>query len=180
MEAANEQVALAVDVTYLAEVARGALVEHRVVRGELALTFVDEDTIAELNRCHLGGEGPTDVLAFPLDADTGGDGDVDPTDPGGDMPVLLGDVVVCPAVAARNAAARSVPTDDELALLVVHGVLHVLGMDHAEAGEAVLMQAAQRRLLERLHPPAAPLWRLRAPEQPPDPPTGAPRAEDRR
>lgn len=160
VEAADEQ-APAVDVTHLAEVARGVLVERRVTRGELSLTFVDEDTIAELNRRHLGGKGPTDVLAFPLDA--GGDGDVDPTGPGGDMPVLLGDVVVCPAAAARNAAARSVPTEDELALLVVHGVLHVLGMDHAEAGEAARMEAAQHRLLERLHPPA-----------------GAPRAGDRR
>jgi probable rRNA maturation factor len=178
VEAADEQAALAVDVVHLAEVARGVLVERRVARGELSLTFVDEDTIAELNRRHLGGKGPTDVLAFPLDA--GGDGDVDPTGPGGDMPVLLGDVVVCPAVAARNAAARSVPTDDELALLVVHGVLHVLGMDHADAGDAALMQAEQRRLLERLHPPAAALWRLRATEQPPSSTTGSARAEDHR
>ena len=65
--------------------------------------------------------------------------------------MLLGDVVVCPAVAARQAPEHAGSYDDELALLVVHGVLHVLGMDHAEAGEAAAMQARERELLDRYH-----------------------------
>ncbi len=150
VEAVNEQATTAVDVAHLAGVARGVLVERGVRRGELSLTFVDEDSMTELNRRHLGGDGPTDVLAFPLDAEVGAGPELD-----GAMPVLLGDVVVCPAEAARNAGARSVATDDELALLVVHGVLHVLGMDHAEPDEAEAMQAAERELLARLHTPSA-------------------------
>ena len=67
------------------------------------------------------------MLSFPLDADD------ERRQPG--VPVLLGDVVVCPAVAADQAAAHAGTLDDELALLVVHGVLHVLGHDHAEPGE---------------------------------------------
>ena len=67
------------------------------------------------------------------------------------MPVLLGDVVVCPAVAADQAADHAGTLDDELALLVVHGVLHVLGHDHAEPGEATIMRRRELELLERLH-----------------------------
>jgi probable rRNA maturation factor len=153
VEVAEEQVGWAVDVVHLAGVARGVLVARGVRRGELSLSFVDDDTMAELNQRHLGGHGPTDVLAFPLDADVDDDGDR--PGGGGDMPVLLGDVVVCPAEAGRNAAARSVSIDDELALLVVHGVLHILGMDHAEPDEAAVMQAAEREHLARLHASSA-------------------------
>ncbi|CAN5836804.1 hypothetical protein BH23ACT1_BH23ACT1_04180 [soil metagenome] len=148
---------MTVDVSHFSELARGVLVARGVRGGELSLTFVDEDIISELNRHHLGGEGPTDVLAFPLDAPTVGlaaDG----------IPVLLGDVVVCPAQAQRNAVARSVATDDELALLVVHGVLHVLGMDHAEPEEAAQMQAAERDLLARFHAPDA-FWAVEPAER---------------
>ena len=67
------------------------------------------------------------------------------------MPVLLGDVVVCPAVAADQAAAHAGTLDDELALLVVHGVLHVLGHDHAEPGETAVMRARELDLLQRHH-----------------------------
>ena len=84
--------------------------------------FVDEPTIAELNERFLGGDGPTDVLAFPMDEelppggrqpDQGGRGPGAPSDPG-DPPTLLGDVVVCPAIASRQAAERGIPPDDEL------------------------------------------------------------------
>jgi probable rRNA maturation factor len=126
---------------------------------ELSLLFVDENVMADLNQRHLGGTGPTDVLAFPLD---------DPIDPGrwpdsgstgpdreppevSELPVLLGDVVVCPAVAARQAPEHAGSYDDEIALLVVHGVLHVLGLDHADPDEAAAMQARERELLDRYH-----------------------------
>ena len=96
--------------------------------------------MAELNREHMGHEGPTDVLSFPIDgAGAGPDG-------------LLGDVVVCPAVARRNAPDHAGTYDDELALLVVHGVLHVLGHDHAEADDAEVMRAREGDLLARFTP----------------------------
>jgi probable rRNA maturation factor len=65
--------------------------------------------------------------------------------------VLLGDVVVCPAVAAEQAATHAGTLDDELALLVVHGVLHVLGHDHAEADETATMRARELELLQQHH-----------------------------
>ncbi len=132
------------------------------VRGhaELSVLFVGEDDIAALNSQFLGKDEPTDVLAFPIDASevevvslpaiarTGPDRS--PADPG-ELPLLLGDVVICPAVAARQATAHAGRVDDELALLVVHGVLHVLGHDHAEPGEAARMRARERELLETHH-----------------------------
>ena len=106
-------------------------------RGELNLLFVDAAAMAALNTDHMGEEGPTDVLSFPIDgADAGPDG-------------LLGDVVVCPAVARRNAPDHAGTYEDELALLVVHGVLHVLGHDHAEDGEAAVMRAREVVHLQR-------------------------------
>lgn len=108
---------------------------------ELHLAFVDEGAIATLNAEHLGGEGPTDVLSFPLDPEP------DPSTDG-PGPRLLGDVVVCPAVAARQAGASDgARYDAEVALLVVHGVLHVLGMDHAEPDEAAAMADRERHHL---------------------------------
>ncbi len=130
------------DVERWGELARASLV-HEGVEGdaELSLSFVDADRIAELHETHLGGEGPTDVLAFPLDRD---DDALAPMR-------LLGDVVVCPEVAARQAEARGADVDDEIALLVVHGVLHVLGHRHAETAETALMQAREQDLLARFH-----------------------------
>ncbi|MGH9135172.1 MAG: rRNA maturation RNase YbeY [Ilumatobacteraceae bacterium] len=113
--------------------------------GELTLTFVDHDEIAALNAEHMGVGGPTDVLSFPLDAAGAGGF------PDDGSPVLLGDVVVCPAVAAATAPIHAGTLDDELALLVVHGILHVLGHDHADPGEAMVMRGRERDLLTRLH-----------------------------
>jgi len=137
------------------------------VRGdrELSLLFVDEAAMAELNERHMGKQGPTDVLAFPIDddalepgrwPDNGTTGPDRPPVDLDDLPSLLGDVVVCPVVAARQAPEHRGPLhdgtlDDEVALLVVHGILHVLGMDHAEPEETAAMQAKERSLLERFH-----------------------------
>lgn len=109
---------------------------------ELSLVFVDSATMTELNRAHLGGHGPTDVLSFPLD-------DEPPPDPG--IPRLLGDVVVCPRVAVRNAPGHAGTVEDEVALLVVHGILHVMGHDHASASERDEMWERERVLLGRFH-----------------------------
>ena len=67
---------------------------------------------------------------------------------------LLGDVVVCPAVAAVNAVEHGVSYEDEMALIIVHGLLHLLGLDHEEEAEAERMERLERRLLERFHRPA--------------------------
>ncbi len=134
------------------------------IRGdaELSLLFVDETTMAELNQRFMGADGPTDVLAFPLEDDVVGAGrwpDNGPTGPASnraevdEAPLLLGDVVVCPSVAATNAPNHAGTYDDELALLVVHGILHILGMDHADPEEAAAMQAKERALLDRFHRP---------------------------
>lgn len=127
--------------------AERALATEGVVRGELNLVFIDSDAMAELNIEHMEGSGPTDVLAFPIDGE-----DPEPrARVATNVPVLLGDVVVCPEVAARNAAERGIEIDDELALLVVHGVLHVLGHDHAEADETAVMKAREQALLAAHH-----------------------------
>ena len=134
------------------------------VRGEaeLSVLFVDEAVMTDLNRRFHGKDGPTDVLAFPIDEDPvegGRSPDSGGTGPGysatepTDMPVLLGDVVICPAVAAANAPEHAGSYDDEVALLLVHGILHLLGMDHLDDDEAEEMEARERELLERFHKP---------------------------
>ena len=154
----DEQSAVAVDLARFVRLAQLALVEERVPDdAELSLIFVDEDAIADLNRRFLDGASATDVLAFPIDDDVlpggrrpdeGGRGPGSPTEPE-DPPIVLGDVVVCPAVAARQAPDHRATLDDELALLVVHGILHLLNYDHAEDREAQTMQRRERELLER-------------------------------
>jgi probable rRNA maturation factor len=128
------------------------------IRGEaeLSLLFVDEATITDLNVRFMGGSGSTDVLSFPIDESGESGRWPDGSTPGPqreplDVPLLLGDVVVCPAVARRNAPEHAGEVDDEVALLVVHGVLHVLGHDHASAAEEAAMQDRERAHLERFH-----------------------------
>lgn len=154
----DEQDAVAVEITRWVRLAQLVLHEERVdPEAELGLIFVDEQTITDLNRRFLDGDGPTDVLSFPLDEggttagrdpDTGGRGPGATAD-SDEPPVVLGDVVVCPTVAFRQADARGGRLDDELALLVVHGVLHLLEYDHAEPGDAERMQRRERELLGR-------------------------------
>ena len=122
---------------------------------EVSLLFVDEVTIASLNERFLEKEGPTDVLSFPIEDDSDRSGrspDEGGTGPGSieadtARPVLLGDVVICPAVAARHAVDHGVTFDDEVALLVVHGLLHLLGMDHQVDAEAERMERREQQLL---------------------------------
>ena len=157
--AADEQSTQPIDLDRWATLAREVL-RARGVKGtaEVSLLFVDEETIGALNEQFLGRLGPTDVLAFPIEDDPGPSGrspDLGGTGPGSDAVgeplLLLGDVVICPAVAARNAATNEVPLEDELALLIVHGLLHLLGMDHEEEVEAERMEKLERRLLARFH-----------------------------
>jgi probable rRNA maturation factor len=154
----DEQDAVAVDLGRWVHLAQLVLHEERVdPDAELGLIFVDEGTITDLNMQFLDGEGPTDVLAFPIDEgghvpgrdpDEGGRGPGSPAD-AAEPPIVLGDVVVCPTVAVRQAAARGAVLDDELALLVVHGLLHLLEYDHADPTEAERMRGREVELLAR-------------------------------
>ena len=112
---------------------RLATLAHHVLRSldvpvelELSIACVDRASMAELNAAHMGTSGPTDVLAFPID-------DVDDVVTG--VPGLLGDVVLCPQVAADQAGDHDRNPRAELDLLLVHGILHLLGHDHAHADE---------------------------------------------
>lgn len=145
---ADEQVDVAIDIDRWCRLATDVL-RSEGRRGELTLTFVDRDEMASLNGEHMGANGPTDVLSFPLDAVAGGP--ATPGRPDVDVPVLLGDVVVCPVVARDQAAGHAGSLPDELALLVVHGVLHVLGHDHSEPTETATMRAKELSLLQAHH-----------------------------
>lgn len=158
---ADEQSGVAVDLERWRRLALDVL-RAEGVRGaaELSLIFVDEATISEMNHVHMGKDSPTDVLAFPIDAvvidespgpgraSRGPDREAPDSD---DFPLLLGDVVVCPVVAARQAPTHAGTFDDEVALLVTHGVLHVLGYDHADDDERIAMRARETSLLAEHH-----------------------------
>ena len=160
---ADEQDAHPVDVARWVRLAEQVL-DAEGVRGdaELSVLFMSEASIAELNEKFMGEDRPTDVLAFPIDDDPMQRGRFPDNGPAGpsrdrefpdDLPVLLGDVVICPAVAARQAPEHGQSLEDELALLVVHGILHVLGHDHADEEETKAMQAKEQDLLARFHKP---------------------------
>lgn len=108
--------------------------------GEANLLFVDRATMTRLNRAHMGGDGPTDVLSFPIDAAEA---------LAGVEERMVGDVVVCPEVAGANAADHAGHPRDELALLVVHGTLHLVGHDHARPDERDRMWTRERELMAR-------------------------------
>ena len=131
---------LPIDKDRWAGLLRRVLAEEGVaVPWEAGLAFVPAEEMAALNAAHRGIDRPTDVLAFAAD---------DGTAPrAADEPRLVGDVVICPSVAASNAAARDQAVDEELALLVVHGGLHLLGYDHIDDGDAEQMQGREQELL---------------------------------
>ena len=144
----DEQDDQPVDTGRWASLARSVLHAEGVTDGiELSMAFVGEVVMAELNQRFAGEEGATDVLAFPID----GANPIDGADPGEGGPAMLGDLVICPAVAARNSAHHAGTYEDEVALLVVHGILHLMGMDHEDPLEARRMQGRERDLLERFH-----------------------------
>jgi probable rRNA maturation factor len=109
---------------------------------ELSILLVGPDGMSDLHVEWMGEPGPTDVLSFPMDELT------EPAPGETAQPGVLGDVVLCPAVAAEQARAAGHSTADELELLLAHGVLHLLGHDHAEPEEHAAMFAKQAALLE--------------------------------
>lgn len=110
----------------------------------VAITLVDEQMIAELNQSHLGKSGPTDVLSFPIEDAVPGQ----PPMPGPDgPPTQLGDVFIAPSVVRVNAERDHAQYEDEIALMVVHGLLHLLGWDHVEDDDAEAMEKREAELL---------------------------------
>lgn len=157
----NEQDAVDVDLSKWRELVLATLLAEGV-RGacELSVFFVDEQAITDLNIEHMGKQGPTDVLAFPLDGveviETQGPGAItrgpDRSHPDhDDMPTLLGDVLLCPAIAAKQAPEHAGNLDDELALLLVHGTLHILGYDHDTPETTDAMRSREREILMEHH-----------------------------
>src|SRR5215469_9180251 len=151
IEIANES-GTEVDESHLAALARHVLDGLRVhPLAELSVLLVDEPAMTELHVRWMGEEGPTDVLAFPMDElrlpqPGGGHSDHGSSDPGA-ADVLLGDVVICPQVAAAQAAEADHDVQDEIDLLCTHGILHLLGYDHADPEEHATMFGLQDRLL---------------------------------
>lgn len=132
---ANEQ-ALGFDEVTLSSLARHALTAEDVDEGaELSLLFVEADHIRKLNNRFAGNDYATDVLAFPMmeDDDEGS--------------LLLGDVVICPEIAEKNAAELGHDLQQELAALVVHGTLHLLGYDHQREDDKAKMDNRSREIL---------------------------------
>jgi probable rRNA maturation factor len=149
IEIANES-GVEVDEAGLAALARHVLDElHVHPLAELSVLIVDTAAMADLHQRWLGEPGPTDVLAFPRDElrlpPPGGSNSEQSGDPA--APSLLGDVVLCPQVAAEQAAKAGHPLADELDLLCTHGILHLLGYDHAEPQDHAKMFGLQDRLL---------------------------------
>ena len=130
------------DVRELARLSRFVMDVMRVhPQAELCIKAVDEATIAELNEQWMEKEGPTDVLAFPMDELRPGLLDEEPEEG------VLGDLVLCPVVAERQGQTAGHGTGPELELLTVHGILHLLGYDHAEPEEHREMFGLQDELL---------------------------------
>ena len=131
-----------VDAHELSRLSRFVMDRMRVhPLAELCIKIVDEATIARLNEQWMDKEGPTDVLAFPMDELRPGLVNDEPEEG------VLGDLVLCPAVAERQGEAAGHGTEAEIELLTVHGILHLLGYDHAEPEEHAEMFGLQARLL---------------------------------
>ena len=136
---ADEQSDVAVDTDRLQRLTAYVLTDQKVPPTmEVSVLCVDRDAITALNTTHMGKDGPTDVLAFPLDA---------PGEATADQESILGDVVLCPAVAAAQAPENGKSPEQEIEMLVVHGILHLLGHDHAEPDERDVMFSLTDRLL---------------------------------
>jgi probable rRNA maturation factor len=148
----NNESGVACDEGALATLGRFVLDALSVDRlAELSIVLVDPDAMTALHVQWMDLPGPTDVMAFPMD---GADGPIDRLDPSAPPPTdegtgeaMLGDVVLCPAVADEQATAAGHSLESELHLLCTHGILHLLGYDHGDADEEREMFELQARIL---------------------------------
>jgi probable rRNA maturation factor len=138
----NNESGVEADEAEIVALARHVLAQMRVhPQAELSVVLVDEPAMEQLHVQWMDEPGPTDVLSFPMDElRPGADGEES-------APGLLGDVVLCPQVAAKQGQDAGHTTQDELLLLTTHGILHLLGYDHAESDEEREMFGLQRKLL---------------------------------
>jgi probable rRNA maturation factor len=114
---------------------------------EVTVLLVDEDEMSSYNERFLNRSGPTDVLAFPVEELT--PGVVPDHNPAG-PPLMIGDVIVAPSFVGRQAAEYESSFEDEMALMVAHGILHLLGYDHIEEGDAQEMESKEAELLSSI------------------------------
>ena len=150
IEVLNES-GLDFDVRRLSRLARFVMDQMRVhPQAELCIKAVDEETIAELNEQWMEKEGPTDVLAFPMDELRPGLVDEEPEEG------VLGDIMLCPQIAEQQGVTAGHGTLAEIELLTTHGILHLLGYDHAEPEEHAVMFGLQGELLEKWRASAEP------------------------
>ena len=131
-----------IDGTEFADLAAFVLESmHVSVDAELSITFIDPEPMEELHLRLLDLPGPTDVMSFPMDQ-------LRPGHPNSPTPAgILGDLVICPQVAAAQALKAGHSAAEEMLLLTTHGILHLLGYDHSEPEEKRQMFDLQRRLL---------------------------------
>ncbi len=130
------------DELELVSLARYVMGQLRVhPQAELCIKLVDEPAMETLHVQWMDLPGPTDVMSFPMDELRPGREDKEPEEG------VLGDIVLCPAVAAKQAVDAGHATEEELLLLTTHGLLHLLGFDHAEPDEEREMFELQRQLL---------------------------------
>jgi probable rRNA maturation factor len=148
----NNESGVAVDEAALARLGRFVLDVMDVnPLAELSIVLLDADAMAALHVQWMDLPGPTDVMAFPMDGAEGPDQRFDPSAPGGEPAPgesMLGDVVLCPAVAADQAASAGHSAEAELHLLCTHGVLHLLGYDHGDPDEEREMFELQARIVQ--------------------------------
>ena len=138
----NNESGVEADEAEIVALARHVLGQMHVhPQAELSVVLVDEAAMEQLHVQWMDEPGPTDVLSFPMDELRPGSDSED------SAPGLLGDVVLCPQVAARQGQQAGHSTQDELLLLTAHGILHLLGYDHADPDEEREMFGLQRKLL---------------------------------
>ncbi len=139
----NNESGVAVDEKRLIKLAKFALHSLRIhPQAELSVLLVDEDTMSAYHEKYMDEPGPTDVLSFPMDEIRPPSGNEEP--PQG----LLGDIVLCPAVTSRQAAENGRTAEQEADYLLIHGLLHLLGYDHAEPEEHAVMFGLNDRIIE--------------------------------
>jgi probable rRNA maturation factor len=141
----DEHPSSGVDPEHLRKLAEAVLsAEGFPPEAELSITIVDDDEMASWNSRALGKSGPTDVLSFPVEIFHPGDA---PTFVPDGPPLLIGDVVIAPDYVRRQADQYGMGVDDEIALMVAHGILHLLGYDHKDDADAELMENRERDIL---------------------------------
>jgi probable rRNA maturation factor len=123
---------------------RVLLAERLPDNAEVAIVLVGEEEMARYNKRFMERSGPTDVLAFPVDQFVPGE---IPTTIANGQPLSLGDIFICPTVVKNQAVELGISLEDEMALIVTHGILHLLGYDHADPADAAVMSAKERNLL---------------------------------